>query len=229
MLDWIVGYMPENIATFGEDIDYVINLIGYIVFIWWILAEGVLFYFLFSSRKKEGVKATYEDGSTMKAMSWVLIPVVLVLGFDLFIDYKSHSAWDKIKIQLPKADVVYRVMGQQFAWTYTHPGVDGKFGTGDDFEPDDLVVPVHQVVHTVISALDVIHSLWIPNLRFKQDSVPGRIITGWFEATKTGDYPIACAELCGTGHGVMASTLKVLEADAYKSWVAQQSAAALAQ
>ncbi len=57
-----------------------------------------------------------------------------------------------------------------------------------------------KVVHLSLNSEDVIHSLWVPNLRLKQDVVPGRAIPAWFEATKAGTYEIACSELCGFGH-----------------------------
>jgi len=229
MLDWLFGKLPTGISTYASDVDNVIWTIGYVVFIWWLIAEVILFAFLIIYRKKKGKKSQYVPANTMKAMSWVLIPVFLVFVCDILIDIQSHAAWDKIKIKLPKSEVIYKVSGVQFAWNYTHPGIDGKFGTLDDFEPDELVVPISKVVHIRLTAEDVLHSLWIPHLRFKQDAVPGRTITGWFEATKTGNYPIACAELCGSEHGYMKSKLKVLELQAYNSWVRAQSEEALSE
>ena len=72
----------------------------------------------------------------------------------------------------------------------------------------------------------MIHSFWVPQLRLKQDAVPGRKIKGWFEATKAGDYPIGCAEICGVGHGNMMGTLHVYAPEDYEKWLASQYAEA---
>jgi len=74
---------------------------------------------------------------------------------------------------------------------------------------NELHVPVNGVVHIDIKALDVLHSVFIPNIRLKQDALPGRTITRWFEATKTGEYDIVCAEICGLAHANMKGTLTV--------------------
>jgi cytochrome c oxidase subunit II len=72
-----------------------------------------------------------------------------------------------------------------------------------------------------ITANDVIHSFFIPNLRFKQDAVPGRTILGWFEATKPGKYELPCAELCGFGHSGMKGWLFVHTPEDYQKWAAE--------
>lgn len=219
MLDWLLGLFPENVSTYGAEIDGVISTTTWIVFVWWIAAELLLFGFLFIFRKKKGGKAAYIQGDTWKAMSWVLVPTFFVFLFDIYIDINSQRVWDKVKVNLPEPYVVTQVNAMQFSWFYKHPGKDNKFGTGDDIETDVLVVPVNKVVHVEITSTDVLHSFFLPHLRFKQDAVPGRKITGWFEATKTGIYPVACAELCGTGHGIMASSMEVMTQENYEKWV----------
>src|SRR5204863_4475080 len=93
----------------------------------------------------------------------------------------------------------------------------------DDVKFDnDLHVPVHKVIRLVIASKDVIHSFFIPNMRFKQDAVPGRQIINWFEGTKPGKYELPCAELCGFGHSGMKGWLYVMTPDDYAHWVAQQ-------
>ena len=85
-----------------------------------------------------------------------------------------------------------------------------------------LHVPVGKVVRLTLIAEDVIHSFFIPNVRLKQDVVPGRRIEAWFKATKTGSYEIACAELCGFGHYGMRGFLKVDSDEGYARWVSEQ-------
>ena len=82
-------------------------------------------------------------------------------------------------------------------------------------------VPVNKVVRLILTGEDVIHSLFVPELRLKQDVVPGREIPAWFEATEPGKYEIPCAELCGAGHTGTKGFLYVHSEAEYKSWVAK--------
>lgn len=217
--------LPENIATYGASIDNVIRLIYYIVGAWFVVTEAVLIYFVLRYRKRAGQKASYQPGTTLAALAWILVPAALVLAFDLGIDFIQGPAWNEVKLTLPEhPNQKIRVIGRQFVWDFTHAGKDGELGTVDDIQTlNQLTVPVNSTVLFELGAADVIHSLWIPNLRLKQDAVPGRMIRGWFEATREGTYPIACAELCGSGHGIMKGELHVLSASDYTKWLDEMS------
>lgn len=220
----MLGWLPENISTYGHRIDHVILIIYYIVGVWFIIAQGVLFYFLFFYRRKQAPKASHEAGVGLKKLAWILVPVTLILGFDLGIDAIQGPVWNEIKINLPKnPDQVVSITGKQFAWDFVTPGADNKLGTEDDIKSaTDLYVPVNKKIVFELNAMDVIHSFWVPQLRLKQDAVPGRKIKGWFEATKVGEYDIACAELCGVGHGNMKGRLHVLNEADYVKWLGEQ-------
>jgi cytochrome c oxidase subunit 2 len=123
--------------------------------------------------------------------------------------------------------VVVQVTGKQFNWEMRYPGPDGEFdtpadsaaGTLDDYQIDNIMhVPVNTVVRVVLKSKDVIHSFFVPQLRLKQDSVPGHTITAWFEATQPGTYEIPCAELCGFGHSGMLGLLYVDTPEDYEKW-----------
>ncbi|MCP5467908.1 MAG: cytochrome c oxidase subunit II [Deltaproteobacteria bacterium] len=217
----MMNWLPENVSTYGTDMDAVMHSIWNIVFVWFLLAEAVLFYFLIRYRKKKGQRAKYKTGNSLKEMSWVLIPAAIVLMFDLGIDFYQNPVWKKVKIDIPQdPDLVVKIEGQQFVWNMTYPGLDNKFGTIDDFKTtSQLYVPINKKVVFELSSKDVIHSFWVPNLRLKQDAVPGRVIKGWFEAVKNGTYSIGCAELCGSGHGMMRGQLHVLSDKEYQDWV----------
>ncbi|MEE9171716.1 MAG: hypothetical protein V3U41_02260 [candidate division NC10 bacterium] len=117
-------------------------------------------------------------------------------------------------------DVRVHVTGKQFNWEILYPGPDGRFGTADDLQVDnELHVPVGKIVRVTLKSKDVIHSFFLPNLRLKQDTMPGREIEAWFEATKPGVYEIPCAELCGFGHSGMLGHLTVHSAEDYEKWV----------
>jgi cytochrome c oxidase subunit 2 len=83
-----------------------------------------------------------------------------------------------------------------------------------------LHVPIGKDVRITLQSEDVLHSFFLPNVRLKQDVVPGRSIDVWFNATKTGTYELACAELCGFGHYTMRGALVVDTVDEYERWVA---------
>ena len=221
MLSW----MPQNVATFGGQVDGVILLIFRIVGVWFLLAMGTLLYFAIRYRHREGRRAMYVPGRTRRSLLFVLVPAALVLCFDLAIDAASTHAWNAIKIDMPPAGQIIRVTGKQYVWTFRHPGPDGALDTADDVLLDnELHVPAGTIVEFELQAEDVIHSFFVPNLRLKQDAVPGRNIHGWFEATRPGRYQIVCAELCGIGHTNMRGWLEVQTPEAYQAWLREQSA-----
>ncbi|MFQ5649287.1 MAG: cytochrome c oxidase subunit II [bacterium] len=211
---------PQNISTFGGEIDSVFYLIFWIVGIGFLLGEGLIFYFLFRYRRREGQRAKFVHGRAWPQTGWILIPAAIVLVFDLWIDFAGAKAYDQIKGDMPVSAVTIQVEGKQFNWIMTYPGPDGMFGSDDDLTlENDLHVPANKVVKLILTSQDVIHSFFVPVLRLKQDLVPGREIEAWFQATETDKYEIACAELCGYGHYTMRGFLYVHSEQAYASWV----------
>lgn len=214
------AWMPLNVSTFGGQIDSVIYLILYIVGFFFILSEGLLIYFAISSRRRRPRQAHYNRGDTPREMAWILVPALVVLGLDLGIDSAGGRAWDLEKNFRPQAAVEVKVTAKQFNWEFTYAGPDGKLGTADDVMiENELHVPVGKVVRLSLNSEDVIHSLSVPNLRLKQDVVPGRAIPAWFEATKPGTYEIMCTELCGFGHYSMRGTVVVHSEADYSKWL----------
>ena len=212
--------LPTDVSTFGGDIDHVFWLIFWIVGIWFVAAEGVLLYSIIRHRKRAGVSALYLRGNTARQLAWVLVPALVVLGLDLGIDRAGASVWERVKGTAPAGNVVVRITAKQFNWNFTYPGPDGKFGTADDvMAENDLHVPVGKVVRFELQSEDVIHSFFVPDMRLKQDVVPGRTIRGWFQATKAGTYEIACSELCGFGHYSMHGNVIVQTPAEYAGWV----------
>ncbi len=115
------------------------------------------------------------------------------------------------------ADLTVNVLGVQYAWIFTYP--DLGLGGGD------LHVPVGKEVQLNISAADVIHSFWLPEFRIKQDAIPGRDAVLTFTSNRVGEYPIICAELCGSYHGGMVTKLYVHSAEDYQAWLQSQQIA----
>ena len=216
MLDW---WLPENVSTYGRDIDWLFHLIYYITGITAILVFATMLAFLVMYRDRPGRRARYTHGNATLEIVWTVIPALILV----ILTFLSVPAWSKIKMAAPPpSDFVLQVTAKQFNWQVTYPGPDGKFGTPDDKTLlDEMHVPVNKVVHVHLRSQDVIHSFFVPQFRMKQDAVPGREIVQWFEATKPGKYELPCAELCGFGHSGMRGWIYVHTPDEYTKWAAE--------
>lgn len=214
MLDWL----PENVSTYGSRIDFFFYVIYYLTASVFVLVSATMIYFLIKYRQREGRRATYTHGNVTLEWVWTSATTVAMIA----LAFASKPLWGEIKQQRPPAEVEVRVTGKQFNWQILYPGPDRQFDTADDYQIDnDLHVPVNAVVHVHLNSLDVIHSFFVPQLRLKQDAVPGHNITAWFQATKPGVYEIPCAELCGFGHSGMKGTLYVDTPEEYEAWKLQ--------
>ena len=213
-------------SPYAADIDRLILLIGVIVGVWFLLAEGIFFWLIWKFRAKPGERTQYLDGTEKHVKKWITIPHALVLVCDVFILVGAVSVWYNVKQQLPDADSTIRVIGQQWAWTFQHPGADNELDTGDDiFTVGDLHVEVEKTYHFQLQSRDVLHSFSVPVFRLKQDAIPGRSITGWFTPTRTGEHDVQCSEICGIGHGVMAARIHIEDANTHAAWINRSSAA----
>ncbi|HXH13217.1 MAG TPA: cytochrome c oxidase subunit II [Alphaproteobacteria bacterium] len=208
-------WMPENISTYGANIDWLFGVIEWITGIIFVGVILALIAFLIKYRYQEGRRATYTHGNTALEITWTIVPAIILIVLFML----SQSTWWSIKGSIPAGDLQVQVMAKQFNWVFTYPGPDGNFGTDDDLTlENELHIPVNKVVRVTLRAEDVIHSFFLPNLRLKQDAVPGREIPAWFEATQTGRYEIPCAELCGFGHSGMLGYLTVHSPEEYENW-----------
>lgn len=225
----MVARYLEAASTYAADIDGIISLITWLVGFWFIVAEVVLIGLVVAFRKREGKKGAYITGETRSQLRWITVPLVLIIACDVWIALADGAVWTKIKQDLPAADATVRVIGQQWAWTFVHPGPDGLLDTADD-DPivGELHVEVGKVYHFKLESRDVLHSFSVPVFRLKQDAIPGRIITGWFEATMTGSYDIQCAEICGVGHGYMPARIVIETPEQHAAWMASRSPVSLA-
>lgn len=218
MLQWL----PEDVSTFGPDIDSLFYLIYYITAATFILVTVLMVVFVVMYRQQEGRRATYTHGNTTLEIIWTIIPAAILI----VLSFMSVSTWARVKRHAPDSDFELQVTAKQFNWEVVYPGADRQFGTQDDVKFDnDLHVPVNKVVRIQLQSSDVIHSFFLPNLRLKQDAVPGRNILVWFEATKPGKYELPCAELCGFGHSGMKGWLFVHTPEEYTKWAGENLAA----
>ncbi|MBI5514146.1 MAG: cytochrome c oxidase subunit II [Deltaproteobacteria bacterium] len=216
--------LPVAAGSFARTIDQHMRLIYWICGVWFVAAQGVLFYFLWRFRQRPGVRAAWLPAEGRRELAWIFAPVLLVLVCDLVIEFDSARVWAAVKEHAPEASLEVGVHASQFAWEYQYPGPDGRLDTADDFRARQLHVPVGRVVSLRLESRDVLHSIFVPQLRLKQDIVPGRQLRSWFEATREGTWPVVCAELCGVGHTFMQSTMVAEAADTYDRWAAAQAA-----
>jgi cytochrome c oxidase subunit 2 len=213
--------LPESFSTFGGEVDAIYYVILWVTGIVFVITEGLLVYFVVRYRHKEGRKATFDHGSTRVEVAWTLAPLFIVIGLGV----ASKGVWDRMKRDVPDGALEMIVTAQQFEWHATYAGADGVLGTDDDFTlVNELHAPEDRPVLVYLRSNDVLHSFFLPEMRVKQDAVPGQEIRAWFEAVQPGDYTLGCAELCGTGHTTMNGTLTVHTQADYDTWVAGQVA-----
>jgi len=214
-----MSWLPENVSTFGGEVDFLFHLIYYLTGAVFILVTAAMIGFLVKYRQRQGHRAIYSHGNTTLEIIWTVIPAVILVVLTVM----SQATWAKIKGHVPPSDIDVQVTGKQFNWEIVYPGPDGKFDTSDDLTAENEVhVPVGKVVRVHLRSKDVIHSFYLPNFRLRQDVVPGREILAWFEATKPGKYEIPCSQLCGFGHSGMKGWLYVHTPEEYAKWVKEK-------
>ena len=220
---WI---MPDNVvSTYGQTLDNLWLVILWVTGIVFFATEIVLLVFMVKYRHKEGRKAEYIQGSNKAEFTWTSITFVIVMVLAVY----SKGIWDEIRDQdlIPTDAYEIQMLATQFEWNANYAGADGQFDTSDDFvSRNALHIPVDQPVVVQLMAQDVIHSFFLPEFRVKQDAVPGMITPVWFEATQTGEFTLACAELCGLGHYTMGGTVIVHTQADFQNWLAEQQTAA---
>lgn len=220
----MIEKLVPSLSTFGGDIDNLFTFITIMVGFWFILTEGLIVYFLFRFNRKKNPKAQYITGDEKKEHHCISIPHYIVIACDVAIIVWTMMVWHNVKQKLPDADLTIRVIAQQWAWTFQQPGPDGVLDTEDDIKTvDQLHILAGKKYHYKLVAKDVLHNFSVPVFRLKQDAVPGREITGWFEAKGTGEHDIQCAEMCGIGHGLMGARIFIHDQAGYDQWMAGYS------
>jgi cytochrome c oxidase subunit II len=216
-------------STYAHSIDHLFLLIAALVGFWLIVAEGMLFWLVFKFRARDGRPTQYITGEEPRLKRWISIPHFLIILCDIVIIVWAISVWYHIKEVQPPADATVRVIGQQWAWSFQEPGPDGVFDTADDIRTvGELHVIVNTTYHFDLMSRDVVHSFAIPAFRLKQDALPGRVITGWFRASRVGTYDIQCTQMCGIGHALMAGRIVVETPRDHAAWLMRNSSPAVA-
>jgi len=208
-------YFPKDVSEHGHTIDNLFLFILYLTGFVFIATELVLFYFMWKYDEKSNTEPVkYEHGSHALEIVWTILPAATLL----FIAIYQMEAWASAKMNPPDMKPLVEVTGRQFNWDFRYPGPDNELYTEDDIVRTDgkLYLPVNEEVLLRITSADVLHSFFLPNLRLKQDVVPGMEQSVWFKAKETGGYDIVCAELCGWGHYKMKGRVFFLPRDKYE-------------
>jgi len=248
------GLMPVEASEGAAQVDGLFNLMMTIATGLFLIVEGVLIYSIIRFRRKKGDRTDGPpvEGNVPLEIVWTAIPTVIVFilavySFEVYnnlggldpetsrdfpqeqtqmadngtklVAFNPHQGHLSLGIGSGKADLEVDVNAIQYAWIFTYPDTGVVSG--------ELHVPVNKQVKLNMKAGDVIHAFWVPQLRLKQDVLPGRDSELSFKANKIGEYPIICAELCGAYHGGMKTVLHVDSEEDYQAWVQENTIASL--
>ena len=218
----------KDVSLDGYRIDNVIHYTDLVIGIYFGIVVAALAYFIFKYRASLGHKAEYDHGNSRKNVMFTGgLGLLVFFSVDAVIEKMAFKDLKEAFWNFPKTENVIRIeiMPQQFAWNFCYAGPDNEFGTDDDIIPsqNQMHVPVNTPVVVQIASWDVIHSFYLPNFRIKQDATPGMITALWFQATETGVFDIACAELCGNSHYKMKGFLTVESEENFQSWLSENT------
>ncbi len=231
-------WFPEGITSHAPALDRQFLITIIIVGIAFVAAQVGLGYMVWKYRDTgDRARATYSHGSSRLEVIWTIVTAVVFIGLAVM----GQSVWANLRFsQAPAGAFQVSVVAQQFQWNFHYSGKDGVVGRTDPRLIDDsslnfigldyndpnarddavhsvLAVPVNRPVELILRSKDVIHNIWVPQLRFKQDLVPGMVISVHFTPVRVGKYELACAELCGQLHYAMKSYLLVLPEEEHRA------------
>lgn len=178
-----------------------------------LLIGGMVYFVTKYRRKTDNDKTPYISHNSFLEFLWSFIPLVLFLiifawGWSIYHDMRN-----------PPADAKeVHVYGQQWLWQF-------EYKNGKKLN-NEMVVPVGTPIKLIMTSKDVLHSFYVPSFRIKQDVIPGRYTTLWFQAEKMGEFHVFCTEYCGIDHSQMLAKLKVVEPAEYEKWLATNDAMA---
>jgi cytochrome c oxidase subunit II len=233
-------WFPEAISEHGPRVDSQFLLTITVCGIAFAAAQIGIGWAVWKYRESaERQRATYSHGNNRLEVIWTVVTAVVFISLAVM----GQRVWASLHLNKAPANAyTIEVVAQQFAWNFHYSGKDNVFGRTqtefiddttnpvglDENDPngkDDsvvatLVIPANRPVQLLLRSKDVTHSFWVPQLRFKQDLVPGMTIPVHFTALKVGKYELACAELCGMNHYKMKSYMLVLPENEFNELIA---------
>ncbi|MFT6421011.1 MAG: cytochrome c oxidase subunit 2 [Porticoccus sp.] len=238
---WAVN-MPKGVTPVSNAIYDIHMIIFWICVVIAVGVFGVMFYSMYAHRKSKGAVAANFHENTTAEIVWTVIPAVLLIVMAIPATSALLQVYDA-----SEAEMDIKVTGYQWKWQYEYLGQDVSFmselatpeseiyNTAPKSQyyvqevSEPLVIPANTKVRFLITAKDVIHSWWLPDLGVKKDAIPGLVNETWAYVNEPGIYRGACTELCGQGHAFMPVVVNVLEKEAYNSWLAEKKEAAAAE
>tara|TARA_R100000306_G_scaffold62598_1_gene75282 strand:- start:25584 stop:26654 length:1071 start_codon:yes stop_codon:yes gene_type:complete len=199
--------------------------IGVVVF-------GVMFWSMFAYRKSRGAKASKFHESTTVEIIWTAIPFIILIGMAIPATGTLIEMYDT-----NDSEIDIKVTGYQWKWRYDYLKEDFGYFSVMETHQDELynraekgehylldvdepvVVPIGKKIRFLVTAADVIHSWWVPDIAVKRDAIPGYINESWTRIDTPGIYRGQCTELCGKDHGFMPVVVKAVEQAEYDEWV----------
>jgi len=234
----IAWYFQSPASAMARDIDWLHQVLMWIILVIFVGVFGFMFYACFAHRKSKGHQAAQFHENTTVEILWTVIPALILIVI----------AWPVTKVVISQKDtsapdLTIKVTGYQWKWGYDYlkgegegisfvstlatprDQIEGKAPKGENYllEVDnEVVVPVGKKVRVLTTAADVVHSWWVPAFGAKQDAIPGFIRDLWFRADQEGTFRSQCVELCGKEHGFMPIVVRVVSAPEYSKWVESQ-------
>src|SRR3954469_7886054 len=196
-------FWPQEASTVAGNVDALTLFIALVTAFFSILIFLLILYFSIHYRRRPGRVAVPVKASLSLEALWTVVP----LGLTAVMFTWGSGLYMRNQHDHPNAMNIY-VIGKQWMWTVEH--LEGRREIGE------LHVPVGRPVKLILASQDVIHDFFIPAFRVKQDVVPGRYTTMWFEASRIGNYRFVCAQYCGTQHSGMIGQVVVMEPQEYQ-------------
>jgi cytochrome c oxidase subunit II len=234
----IAWYFQTPASRMAADIDWLHQLVMWLIVAIFVGVFGAMFYACWAHRKSRGHKAEQFHENTVVEIIWTVIPALILVVI----------AWPVTKVVIAQkdtsaADITVKVTGYQWKWGYDYvkgegegisflstlatprAQIEGREPKGENYllEVDnEMVVPVGKKIRVITTAADVIHAWWIPAFGAKQDAIPGFLRDIWFRPEELGTFRGQCTELCGKEHAYMPIVVRVVSADDYGKWVGEQ-------
>lgn len=199
-------FMPPQATQIAKDVDSLYAFLLYASLISFILLIGGMLYFAFKYKRKEGQKSAYIPHNAFLEFIWSFVPLVI---FMVVFVWGAVIYWDMRNP--PEDSFEVHVFAKKWAWEFKYKSGKTTFG--------EMVVPLNRPVKLIMTSEDVLHSFFVPSFRIKQDVIPGRYTSLWFEANKEGDFQIFCTEYCGAGHSMMLAKVKVIPPKEFDQWL----------
>lgn len=205
--------MFSNASNFVEGVDTAFVVILSVILFFLVFLTGILIYFIIKYNEKKHPKATQIEGNNTLEVAWTIIPLLIVMAMFYF----GWTGWTPMYDKAPEDAMHIETTARMWNWGFKYK--NGK-------QTDTLYVPAGKAVNLDLKALDVIHSLYIPAFRLKQDMVPGREGDMWFIANSPGKYDLFCTEYCGLRHSYMYTAVVVMPEDEFEKWYGDTTQAA---